>query len=55
MAVIGRLLRIIEEREALLDRYSPNELSDIKTYYSAIYLLQTQAQALIDLTQRRLR
>ncbi|WP_158304788.1 hypothetical protein [Vulcanisaeta moutnovskia] len=30
MAIIGRLLRIIEEREALLNRYSPDELSDIK-------------------------
>lgn len=52
MAVIGRLLRIIEEREALLNRYSPDELGDVKAYYSAIYLLQTQAQALIDLVQR---
>ncbi|MGC9180830.1 MAG: DUF86 domain-containing protein [Vulcanisaeta sp.] len=52
MAIIGRLLRIVEEREALLNRYSPDELSDIKAYYSAVYLLQTQAQALIDLAQR---
>ena len=52
MAIIRRLLRIIEEREALLDKYSPDELTDVKAYYSAIYLLQTQAQALIDLAQR---
>ncbi len=52
MAIIGRLLRIIEEREALLNRYSPDELGDVKAYYSAVYLLQTQAQALIDLAQR---
>ncbi|MGC8608086.1 MAG: type VII toxin-antitoxin system HepT family RNase toxin [Vulcanisaeta sp.] len=52
MAIISRLLRIVEEREALLNRYSPDELSDIKAYYSAVYLLQTQAQALIDLAQR---
>jgi uncharacterized protein YutE (UPF0331/DUF86 family) len=52
MAIIGRLLRIVEEREALLNRYSPDELGDIKAYYSAVYLLQTQAQALIDLAQR---
>ena len=52
MAIIRRLLRIIEKGEALLDRYSPDELTDVKAYYSAIYLLQMQAQALIVLAQR---
>ena len=52
MAIIERLLKIIEEREKLLDRYSPSDLSDFRAFYSALYLLQTQAQALIDLAQR---
>ncbi|WP_256359238.1 hypothetical protein [Vulcanisaeta sp. JCM 14467] len=34
MAIIRRLLRIIEEREALLDRYSPDELIDVKALLS---------------------
>ncbi|MGC8973544.1 MAG: DUF86 domain-containing protein [Thermoproteus sp.] len=52
MAVVSRLLRIVEERAALLDRIGPEELGDFKAYFSAVYLLQTQAQALIDMAQR---
>ncbi len=52
MAVVRRLLKIVEERSVLLNEIKPEELGDFKAYFSAVYLLQTQAQALIDLAQR---
>lgn len=52
MATIERLYRVVLEQAAILDRLTPEELDDIYRLYAAVYALQVQAQALIDMAMR---
>jgi len=52
MGAIERLLKLLLQYTTLLDGLNINDLDDVYKYYSAIYLLQVQAQALIDIVVR---
>ncbi|ADN50691.1 DUF86 domain-containing protein [Vulcanisaeta distributa] len=49
MGAIERLLKLLLHYTTLLDNLSVNDLDDVYKYLSAIYLLQVQAQSLIDI------
>ncbi len=49
MGTLDRLLKLMLNYTSLLDGLSISDLNDVYKYYSAVYLLQSQAQALIDI------
>ncbi len=49
MGAIERLLKLLLHYTSLLDNLSVNDLGDVYKYFSAVYLLQVQAQSLIDM------
>ena len=49
MGAIERLLKLLLHYTTLLDNLSVNDLDDVYKYFSAVYLLQVQAQSLIDI------
>ena len=49
MGAIERLLKLLLHYTTLLDNLSVNDLDDVYKYLSAVYLLQVQAQSLIDI------
>ncbi len=52
MEAIERLLKLLLQYSTLLNGLNINDLDGVYKYYSAIYLLQVQAQALIDIVVR---
>ncbi|GAB6944081.1 hypothetical protein [Vulcanisaeta sp. JCM 14467] len=52
MGAIERLLKLLLHYTALLDNLNVNDLDDVYKYLSAVYLLQVQAQSLIDIMAR---
>ncbi|GAB6947009.1 DUF86 domain-containing protein [Vulcanisaeta sp. JCM 16161] len=49
MGAIERLLKLLLHYTSLLDNLGVNDLEDVYRYFSAVYLLQVQAQSLIDI------
>ena len=49
MGTLDRLLKLMLNYTSLLDGLSISDLNDVYKYYSAVYLLQSQAQALTDI------
>jgi Uncharacterized conserved protein len=49
---LERLLKLLLQYTALLDGLSEADLNDEYRYYSAVYLLQVQAQVVIDIVMR---
>ncbi|MEM4059195.1 HepT-like ribonuclease domain-containing protein [Pyrobaculum sp.] len=52
MGAIERLLKQLLHYTALLDGIGVGDLEDVYKYFSAVYLLQAQAQSLIDIVSR---
>ncbi len=52
MGALERLLKLLLQYTALLDGLSEADLNDEYKYYSAVYLLQVQAQVVIDIVMR---
>ncbi|AFA39435.1 hypothetical protein Pogu_1408 [Pyrobaculum oguniense TE7] len=52
MGAIERLLKQLLHYTALLDGIDVGDLEDVYKYFSAVYLLQAQAQSLIDIVSR---
>ena len=52
MGAIERLLKQLLHYTALLDGIEVGDLEDVYKYFSAVYLLQAQAQSLIDIVSR---
>jgi uncharacterized protein YutE (UPF0331/DUF86 family) len=52
MGAVGKLYELTLEYTEKLDELSKRDLGDWVVFYSALYLLQSQAQALIDLFLR---
>ncbi|MGC9105569.1 MAG: DUF86 domain-containing protein [Thermoprotei archaeon] len=52
MGAVGKLYELVLEYTEKLDELSKRDLGDWVVFYSALHLLQSQAQALIDLFQR---
>ena len=52
MGTIGRLLKLFLHYTTLLDNLNVNDLYDVYKYFSTVYLLQVQAQSLIDIMVR---
>ncbi len=46
------MLKLLLHYTALLDNLNVNDLDDVYKYLSAVYLLQVQAQSLIDIMAR---
>ncbi|MGC8607805.1 MAG: HepT-like ribonuclease domain-containing protein [Vulcanisaeta sp.] len=49
MGSVERLLKLLFYYISLLDNLSIDDLNDVYKYLSAVYLLQVQAQSLIDI------
>ncbi|WP_243671084.1 hypothetical protein [Vulcanisaeta sp. JCM 16161] len=54
MGAIERLLKLLLHYTSLLDNLGVNDLEDVYRYFSAVYLLQVQAQSLIDIAVKRI-
>ena len=52
MGILKELAQILASYTAELETYSPEDLRDPKKYFGALYLLQSQIQALIDMALR---
>jgi uncharacterized protein YutE (UPF0331/DUF86 family) len=52
MGILKELAQILASYTAELETYSPEDLRDPKKYFGALYLLQSQSQALIDMALR---
>jgi uncharacterized protein YutE (UPF0331/DUF86 family) len=52
VGALERLLKLLLQYTALLDGLSEADLNDEYKYYSAVYLLQVQAQVVIDIVMR---
>ena len=52
MGALERLLKQLLHYTALLDGLEASDLNDVYKYLSAVYLLQVQAQSLIDIVVR---
>ncbi|AEA11622.1 hypothetical protein TUZN_0120 [Thermoproteus uzoniensis 768-20] len=52
MAALERILKLLLHYTSLLDGIDAGDLGDVYKYLSAVYLLQVQAQALIDIAVR---
>ncbi|MGC9171030.1 MAG: DUF86 domain-containing protein [Thermoproteus sp.] len=52
MAAVERILKLLLHYTSLLDGIDAGDLGDVYKYLSAVYLLQVQAQALIDIAVR---
>uniref|UniRef100_A0A7C3WLA8 DUF86 domain-containing protein n=1 Tax=Thermofilum pendens TaxID=2269 RepID=A0A7C3WLA8_THEPE len=52
MGVLERLLKLLLHYTNLLDKLGPQDLEDEYKYLAALYLLQVQAQALMDIFAR---
>jgi len=49
MSTVERLLKLLLYYTSLLDNLNISDLEDVYKYLSAVYLLQVQAQSLIDI------
>jgi len=52
MGILKELAQILASYTAELETYGPEDLRDSKKYFGALYLLQSQSQALIDMALR---
>jgi uncharacterized protein YutE (UPF0331/DUF86 family) len=52
MGILKELAQDLASYTAELETYSPEDLRDPKKYFGALYLLQSQSQALIDMALR---
>jgi uncharacterized protein YutE (UPF0331/DUF86 family) len=52
MGILKELAQILASYTAELETYGPEDLRDPKKYFGALYLLQSQSQALIDMALR---
>jgi uncharacterized protein YutE (UPF0331/DUF86 family) len=52
MGILKELAQALASYTAELETYSPEDLRDPKKYFGALYLLQSQSQALIDMALR---
>ena len=52
MGILRELAQALASYTAELETYSPEDLRDPKKYFGALYLLQSQSQALIDMALR---
>ncbi len=47
-------MKLLLHYTSLLDNLGVNDLEDVYRYFSAVYLLQVQAQSLIDIAVKRI-
>jgi uncharacterized protein YutE (UPF0331/DUF86 family) len=52
MGILKELAQALASYTAELETYGPEDLRDPKKYFGALYLLQSQSQALIDMALR---